>query len=126
MVQPQHGKQALGCQVKQVCRQGQRKWSVAEGGRDEVDCSPAGQTSSNVASLSTGGCCSNTQGSAPLPSNLTQLYMRTTELRLTTMGFVLAPGPDHCTLAMLIYVIPGKFATNRALRLGEICNLMRP
>ena len=59
-------------------------------------------------------------------SRLTQLYMRTKGLRLTMMGFVLAPGPNYCTPAMLIYVVPGKVATNWALRPAGICNLIRP
>ena len=42
------------------------------------------------------------------------------------MGFVLAPAPNYCTLAILIYLVPGKFATNWALRLKGICNLIRP
>ena len=60
----------------------------------------------------------------PSLSSLTQLCMKTEGLRLTTMGFVLAPGPDYRTLAMLIYVVP----SNWALRLGGICNqtLRRP
>ena len=71
VVQPQHGKQALCCEVKQVCRQGQRKWSIADWGRDEVDCSSAGKIGSNAAGPSTVGCFSNTQKSVPLLVQMT-------------------------------------------------------